>query len=1365
MLVAIFPTDSSLRCSSVSRYIMVMEHYNPATQPEPCKQTSVSNTPCSTTHDTSALRTDERVQTSLLHPPTTEIGSEVKATGTDPSIATATTPILCESAGHTSDCAETSIEPQDQQHGEGLATVQNGDPDSTDAQTTQPAATQDNVAPGTATAAKTTEVAFSTLTQDGSPAEIASTTNGSKVARQHNAAIGTSVDQNDSTRSVTGATQSAPDAEDSGVLGQEEQGQQPGDVDEGAITPVSPDDLTKLTTDVASFIEEFKRLDAEIAVTTSGLNHESAVLEEKATNSLNPLVARMWSLLSQRGDLRKRLRSDELSPEVAAQLHAQIEELPGWTEWYENYRASVKHAASLRTVQRDLEKLNRKAPVENIDSAEEADGADTDGAKDTDYTEDSDRTEGGSENSGDDSSERQTERAELKTASELLAEHAHRMLEVLTGKSIRNDAMRISRAAELAEDLQRTIKEGKLFDSAPVVSVLPPQPPPVRGDRVPEPDPGTIEELRQRISRVADTSVTTDGQDSLATTVPTPTVPEPTPQPEKRQMPPWAQKTPDGTSVEEANSFFQKFIRRGDELAAGYWIRQLYYADRKVWKKLFILCSEDVGLADLSIDKHVLELEQIAEKCKDERHSDLLMVMKATMLICRAEKSRAVDNAIIYYNQHPTWKPPTDAEIEHLAHGDLPRPEIPDAFYDMHTTAGRRMGRGIDHFLAEGAMLSNESDVVGFVAPPTANPLSEEIESLKNQVTELTAKNEKLAEQVTTPGPIQSVPTVKPTLAMWKAQVISRPKCNRKYYEHAIDLFLDGYAGLVSSCSLQKVLDKTGPKYADDQSRLAAALRAAADNLRLLADAMEPVPPGQPPQAVVEEAATSTSPEPEPKPQAVTSDSPEPKPPAPEQPRQEQSEQSTELPAGPISSGSTSEPTIETTSAAMEPSSQPTPPEPEPTPMAMNSEPEPETTTPEPAAVDLSGQVAEPEPPGDDGPIPFSPDQQAVFDRWADDQIDPRTITGLAQLYLDNGQWGQDEDADYAGSINRDSVVGRLLGRRKRMLENQDEWDEMDRRVSYELWHRIRSLIQIEIERMQPPPKPEPAPLITITEPAPAPEPPTLAMPMGAVGRAGRIAEPRKGWLIYPPKGAAHEYCQRACNQYIGCDGKCLYCYGPGTLHISVAEYHDPRLRGKGDFFKELQREAEMLDTSSPIQLSFLTDPYCGLDLEAKRTRHVIEILHRYGHSIRLLTKFGRRSLRDLDLMSDRDYYGVTLTCLDPIQSKHWEPGAAPPDERLEALRKYYMAGIPTEVSFEPVLYPAHTLELIKRVHEITDGHVFHKVGKLNSKPNHPQFIKDHERSIDWAKFAAEAVELLESLGARYMIKEDLQKYLSSPTS
>jgi hypothetical protein len=44
------------------------------------------------------------------------------------------------------------------------------------------------------------------------------------------------------------------------------------------------------------------------------------------------------------------------------------------------------------------------------------------------------------------------------------------------------------------------------------------------------------------------------------------------------------------------------------------------------------------------------------------------------------------------------------------------------------------------------------------------------------------------------------------------------------------------------------------------------------------------------------------------------------------------------------------------------------------------------------------------------------------------------------------------------------------------MPENQDEWDEMDRRVSYELWHRIRSLIQIEIERMQPPPKPEPAP-------------------------------------------------------------------------------------------------------------------------------------------------------------------------------------------------------------------------------------------------------------------------------------------------
>jgi len=188
-----------------------------------------------------------------------------------------------------------------------------------------------------------------------------------------------------------------------------------------------------------------------------------------------------------------------------------------------------------------------------------------------------------------------------------------------------------------------------------------------------------------------------------------------------RPLPPWTAKTPDGTPVEVANSAVQKTVRDGDEVAAVYWIKQLYFAERKVWKKLHIIAAEDIGLADLSVKTHVLELEHMAEKCKDERHSDLLHLVLATMILCRAQKSRAVDNAILWFNENPTWRPPAQEEIDYLAKPDLPQPAIPDKVYDMHTGKGRKMGRGLEHFKTVAAALKNESGVVEFT-PPTDLP-------------------------------------------------------------------------------------------------------------------------------------------------------------------------------------------------------------------------------------------------------------------------------------------------------------------------------------------------------------------------------------------------------------------------------------------------------------------------------------------------------------------------------------------------------------------------------------------------------------------------------------------------------------------
>jgi hypothetical protein len=197
---------------------------------------------------------------------------------------------------------------------------------------------------------------------------------------------------------------------------------------------------------------------------------------------------------------------------------------------------------------------------------------------------------------------------------------------------------------------------------------------------------------------------------------------------------PW-HHTPCGETVDVARSAAQKAVRDGDENIGGYWIRQLYFAGYDVWKALGNFASEDIGIADLSVKTHVLELKQLADMCKpkDHRptlqcvddkcknHSDLLCVLEAMQICCRAQKCRAADEAELFYRENPTYKPPTAEETAALNRDDVPKPAIGDKVFDKHTAKGRKMGRGIDHFKAESSQLKNKSNVIPFT-PPTDVP-------------------------------------------------------------------------------------------------------------------------------------------------------------------------------------------------------------------------------------------------------------------------------------------------------------------------------------------------------------------------------------------------------------------------------------------------------------------------------------------------------------------------------------------------------------------------------------------------------------------------------------------------------------------
>jgi hypothetical protein len=138
-------------------------------------------------------------------------------------------------------------------------------------------------------------------------------------------------------------------------------------------------------------------------------------------------------------------------------------------------------------------------------------------------------------------------------------------------------------------------------------------------------------------------------------------------------------------------------------------------------------------------------------------------------------------------------------------------------------------------------------------------------------------------------------------------------------------------------------------------------------------------------------------------------------------------------------------------------------------------------------------------------------------------------------------------------------------------------------------------------------------------------------------------------------------------------------------------------------------------------------------------------VLEHYGLRVQILTKGGRRSIQDFDILARNHWkYGATIIFQNERLRQQWEPGAAPIAERIEALRAARAMGVFTWVSVEPVVDTAEAIKVI----EILRGEVdLWKIGKLNHD-------RPRESAIDWRRFLTEVEAALE--GQQYMIKKDL---------
>jgi DNA repair photolyase len=248
--------------------------------------------------------------------------------------------------------------------------------------------------------------------------------------------------------------------------------------------------------------------------------------------------------------------------------------------------------------------------------------------------------------------------------------------------------------------------------------------------------------------------------------------------------------------------------------------------------------------------------------------------------------------------------------------------------------------------------------------------------------------------------------------------------------------------------------------------------------------------------------------------------------------------------------------------------------------------------------------------------------------------------------------------------------------------------------------------------------------------------------------------------VIYEPRGRAKEYSPLAVNLYKGCVHGCRYCYAPACLRQTRETFH-ANVTPRSGILQAIDRDLKAIapnngnlfatsvqKTQDRVLFCFTSDPYQGDNRLNQITRQALKLFRQYGVPFQVLTKGGMKAVRDFDLYSQYDAFACTLTFSDEERSKEWEPEAAFPQSRIQALQEAKKRGIETWVSFEPVLDAESVFSLLDATHEFVD---LYKVGKCSGNFSSIQ---------DWNRFGHEVIERLEKLGKNYYIKNDLKKCL-----
>lgn len=157
-----------------------------------------------------------------------------------------------------------------------------------------------------------------------------------------------------------------------------------------------------------------------------------------------------------------------------------------------------------------------------------------------------------------------------------------------------------------------------------------------------------------------------------------------------------------------------------------------------------------------------------------------------------------------------------------------------------------------------------------------------------------------------------------------------------------------------------------------------------------------------------------------------------------------------------------------------------------------------------------------------------------------------------------------------------------------------------------------------------------------------------------------------------------------ALNPYRGCSIGCVYCYSPAVLREDRpwGRFVDVKRNVPAVLAKELKRREP-----GTVGIGTVTDGYQPLEARYHLTRFCLEQLARFDFPVSVQTK-SSLVVKDLDLLRRlREVeVGVTITTMDEVYRRRFEPFASPSERRIATLRRLNEGGIPTWAFVGPIL-------------------------------------------------------------------------------